>query len=398
MKPSDLRWLLAALAAAGASAAQASPEFQFSGFGTLGAAHSSKAGIEFVQPGQPSGAGTDSSIKPDTRIAGQLDARFGGGASATMQVMSKYTGDGNWKPAVEWLFGKLHLGEAVSVRVGRMGAPFFAVSDFREVGYASVWLRAPVDVYGQVFLRSFDGVDVQYSGKIADVPVTAQLLAGGTTAPFEGASVDFKRQIGINVTAEVADGVTLRAGTIQGRLTATNSGITQLVAGLKATPFAELGQTIECASKRAGFSGLGLNVDRGDWVAAAEVTHRNSDCIVSTTTGWLAMLGRRFGSVTPYAIVSGVSTGAGAVENTIPAGVAPQLDVLRNAIEGAKASLVLKQRSTALGLRWDAARNLAVKAQVDRIDLQGGRGLFVQTGPLPAGTVTVTSVAVDFVF
>jgi hypothetical protein len=61
--------------------------------------------------------------------------------------------------------------------------------------------------------------------------------------------------------------------------------------------------------------------------------------------------------------------------------------------------LNITQATTALGVRWDAYRNVAVKAQYERVDTKGGYGLFRNVGgPRPADPVQVLSLAVDFIF
>jgi hypothetical protein len=204
---------------AGSCLAQGGPEYRLSGFGTVAAVQVDQPGVEFIQAGQTSGAGKSATFKTDSRLGGQLDVKFNPTFSATAQLLAKHGGDGSDRPRVEWAFGKAKLGGGFTLRAGRMGAPFFAVSDFREVGFANHWLRTPSDVYGQVFLRSFDGADLNFAGDVAGVPVTAQLIVGGTTATNARNKVDYKSQVGLNLTAEVVDGVTLRAGTIEGKLT-----------------------------------------------------------------------------------------------------------------------------------------------------------------------------------
>ena len=204
----------------------------------------------------------------------QLDGSFNPMFSATLQVLAKHNGEGNEKPGVEWAFGKAKLGGGFTLRAGRIGAPYFAVSDFREVGYANTWLRTPSDVYGQVFFRSFDGADLLYAGDVAGVPVTAQLLAGKTTLAYERTDIDFKNQVGVNLTAELADGVTLRMGHISGKLTVQSTTMKQLVGVLGATPFASVGQQIDCTARKASFTGVGLSVEKGNWVGSTEYTQR----------------------------------------------------------------------------------------------------------------------------
>jgi len=390
---------LTLLAAASQQALASGPDLRVSGFGTVGVVQVDKPGIEFRQVGQTSGAGESASFKPDSRLGVQLDGSFNPMFSATLQLLAKHNGEGNEKPGVEWAFAKAKLGGGFTVRAGRIGAPYFAVSDFREVGYANTWLRTPSDVYGQVMFRSFDGADLLYAGDVAGVPVTAQLLAGKTTLAYERTDIDFKNQVGVNLTAELADGVTLRMGHINGKLTVQSTTMKQLVGVLGATPFASVGQQIDCTARKASFTGVGLSLEKGNWVGSTEYTQRKSDCYVPDTTGWHVMAGYRFGSFTPYAVVSELRRNDTNVVNNIPRNVNVQLTTLALTVDGLMDSLNITQATTALGVRWDAYRNVAVKAQYERVDTTGGYSLFRNVGgPRPADPVQVLSLAVDFIF
>lgn len=394
--------MAAAIVVGAASAApawsQSGPEFRASGFGTVGWAKTDTDRVEFAMTGQPDGAGSSGSFEPDSRIGLQLDATFNPMFSATVQLLSKYNGDGNQHPQIEWAFAKANLGQGFSARVGRIGAPFFLVSDFREVGYANVYLRPPTDVYNQVPLRTFDGADLLYAGKLGSVPVTAQAFYGNTTNSVSGTDVRFDRQFGLNLTAEVIDGLTLRAGHIQGDLTVESQDMLGLVGVLATTPWSSVGEQLNCTDRKASFTGLGASLEKGNWVAAAEYTMRRTDCYVSDTTGWYAMVGYRFGNFTPYAIVSGVATDDSNVVNTIPTGIAPPITGLSMAVQGLINSQLIEQRTVALGLRWDAWRNVAVKAQYERSDTRGTDGFFIVNGASPTSPVNVLSLAVDFLF
>jgi hypothetical protein len=77
----------------------------------------------------------------------------------------------------------------------------------------------------------------------------------------------------------------------------------------------------------------------------------------------------------------------------------PQLAPLAGAVDGLVAGQNIAEKTDSIGLRWDAWKNIAVKAQYDHVKPDGGPGLFekVQAG-FGTSAVNVYSVAVDFVF
>lgn len=379
--------------------------FTISGFGTVGMVKTSTNDADFVISGQPSGATKKWSSDVDTKLGVQVGAKFSDMFSGTVQVLSKHNGDGNYQPGIEWAFVKAQINPALSVRLGRMGGPFFAVSDFRDVGYANTWLRPPQDVYGQVPVSQMDGADLSYQGTLGGSTVTMQLYTGKSDAVFEGVDVHMKRMSGFNATAELDGGFTLRLGHVSGKLSVDSTSLAGLVALLRATPFGAVGDQLSAVDKKATFTGIGLAWDQGDWLANMEYTMRRTDTYVPDTDGWYVTLGHRFGKFTPYMTVSELKQKDRNVNNVIPAGVVipsppapfPIAD-LRAVVEKTLYDQSNQQKSVALGLRWDAYRNVAVKAQYERIT-PNGPGLF--TFPQPAfGTskVNVYSVSVDFVF
>jgi len=372
--------------------------FSFSGFATLGLVQTNTDAGQYVIFGQPRGADKSASGEVDSKLGLQLTAKANKMFSGTVQVLTKQTGDGNFRPEFEWAFAKAQFSPSVGVRLGRMGGPFFAVSDFRDAGYANTWLRPPQDVYGQVPVSHFDGADVIYQTNIGSASFSAQLFGGKSEANVQGTTVKLDSLVGINSSVELDGGITLRFGHLQGKLSVESATLAGLVAALRTTPFASVGNQLDPTKKKATFSGVGAAWDEGNFVANFEYTMRRTDSYVPDTDGWYLTLGYRFGKLLPYVTVSELKQKDSNVVNNIPAGV-PALAPLKAGVDATLASQTRNQKTGALGLRWDAYRNIAVKAQFERIK-PSGPGLFVNTQPGfgSGATVNVYSVAVDTVF
>ncbi|MCF8203722.1 MAG: OprO/OprP family phosphate-selective porin [Methylotenera sp.] len=388
--------LLLALAAGGASAADGM--FSLSGFGTLGLVRTSTDDAQFALFGQTRGADKDASAEVDSKLGVQVGAKFSDVFSGTLQVLTKSNGKGNFTPGVEWAFLKAQVTPALSLRAGRMGAPFFAVSDFRDVGFANTALRPPKDVYDQVPVSHFDGADASYQLSTSVGTLTGQVFGGKASDTSQRYKVDVKSLAGFNATLETDAGLTLRLGYAEGKLTVGNDALNGLVATLRATPFAAVGNQLDPNNSKASFTGVGLTWDQGDWVASAEYTQRRIKTFLADTDGWYVLVGHRFGPLTPYVTVSEARTVNSNVNNTIPAAT-PQLAALKAAVDGVVEGQRHTQKTFAVGARWDFARNLALKAQWENVR-PDGRGYFISpTANWGNGkTVNVISVALDTVF
>ncbi len=391
------------------AAAPADSVFSFSGFGTVGVVGSNTDEARYVISGQPKGATKSWSGNVDSKLGVQVNAKLNAMFSATAQVLSKQNGDGNYRPELEWAFAKAQFTPAISARVGRMGGPFFAVSDFRDVGYANTWLRPPQDVYGQVPVSHFDGGDLSYQASLGATTLNFQVYGGKSSSVFEGVDVKMEKVLGFSASAEFDGGFTLRAGHVEGKLTVDSPSLKQLVgvlslldAKVPGAGIGAVGNQIDATNKKVTFTGFGLTWDQGNLLAMAEYTMRRTESYVPDTDGWYATVGYRLGKFTPYLTISELKQKDSNVNNTIPpkipvAGVTPDLRAL---VDGTLRSQSNQQKTQALGVRWDAYRNIAVKGQFERIKADGP-GLFSSPSEaFTAGqnTVNVYSVAVDFVF
>lgn len=387
-----------ASSAAHADALSWDPSWNFSGFGTLAYTTTNTDQAQFVEPAQEGGVDKDGGIGADTKIGAQVNLKANNVFSGTVQAISKRNGQGNYKPAVEWAFLKAQVLPELALRGGRIGLPFYMVSDYLNVNYSNLWVRPPMDVYGQVPFSHFDGGDAIYQGSFGGTTLTAQAFGGTSTAWNDGTRVHVHDLVGVNFTAEFDNGFSVRLGRAQGKLTVDSQKLDGLVTLLSATPFASVGQQISVVSKDASFTGAGVTYDQGNVVASAEYTKRKTSSYVSSTTGWSATGGYRLGKFTPYAVISRVKVDDTNVDNTIPKSV-PQLAPLSAAVDGLIFQQDIGQKTQALGVRWDAWKNVAVKGEWDHIKPDGGPGLFVNVQPGFAGkTVNVYTVSVDFVF
>ncbi len=381
-----------------AAPAPAESIFSLSGFGTLGVVGTNTDGAQYVIPSQTHGADKSWSADVDSKVGLQLGARFNSMFSATLQVLSKQNGKGSFDPQMEWAFAKLQATPGLSFRLGRMGAPFFAVSDFRDVGYANTWLRPPIDVYGQVPVSHFDGADVNWQTTVAGRSLSLQAIVGQSASHVEGTKVKIDDMAGVNASLELVDGLSLRLGHVRGKLTVDTALVNQLSRVLRLTPFASVGNQIDPNRKDASFSGIGLTYDQGNWLAMMEYTLRKTDTFIPDTTGWYTTVGYRVGKFTPYVTLSRIKTDSSNVNNTIPAGLVLGGVPLRAAVNAATDAQNTQQKTLGLGVRWDAMRNVAVKAQWDSIKPTGAGQFYGAAPGFGNKRVNVVSVAVDFVF
>ena len=418
--------VVALLCAARAQAGEADPSvFTLRSYGTFGVVHSSETEADYILGIQmPEGAGHTHSWDwgVDSKIAVQVDARISDKLSAVVQLVSERRYDGDYGPDLEWANLKYQVTDDLSVRVGRVVMPFFMLSDFRKVGYATPWVRPPVEVYGQVPINNTDGIDASYSFRVGKVQTTLQAIYGEITGNIPVASFTARDMVDLNATL-VYGPATLRLGYFQQRLDAHMpteplfDAFNDFGAALSTVPdpiVQDVGaearaiyERYQSINKVYQLLNVGMTYDDGQWLAMSEWTLARSHSIIRDTTSWYATVGRRVGPFTPYVSFAReredtAKSDQGLTVASLPPGVLSEAaGALNGALNGVLTFLITGQKTATLGVRWDFMRTAALKLQYDRVSLDSGSaGFFVnlQPGFERGGAANVVSVNVDYAF
>lgn len=388
------------------------------GFGTLGWVHGDLEGADFVANYyfQPSGVGHsgETRMTVDTKAGLQLDWQATQKFGLTTQVIAKQFEDGRWTPQVEWAFAKWAVDDVLQVRLGRLRPAVYMLSDYLDVNYSNAWVRPPIEFYSSAPLMRMEGVDLLWT------PVTGEW--SWLVQPYLGRSdlsmpnqieLEVRDILGLNLSASRGDW-TLRAGHLSTALTVDAPMLSQAFDGLAALCANGMGDPAACTQgsalrakgKRSTFTSVGASWDNGDAFVTAEWGSRSSDSyIADASTGYLSA-GLRRGKWTPYLTYA-------TFQNRSPTRYAgstvPVLGAMTNAIVSQLlTSNPMDQDSVGLGVRYDFARDLALKLQWDKVRTQCRdhqpdtcKGVFIEAVPAFADrsqTVDLFSVSLDFVF
>jgi len=389
------------------------PLFSFSGYGTIGAAHSSNDQADYlVDEFKPNGPGHTRrwSADVDTRLGLQGLAQFTPQLSAVVQVITQQRYDDTYRPEVEWANVKYQATPDFSVRAGRVVLPIYMVTDSRRVGYANPWVRPPVEVYSMVPVTHVDGIDANYRALVGDTTARLEVTVAQSDSHFPGAS-------GFTPGVAKARGIFALVGTVE-RGFATfraNWGRADLTIdsfGPFADAFRQFGPVGEDIVNRysvdrrnVDFIGLGATYDPGRWFVTGEWAKFDTHSILGDKSAWYVSGGHRFGKWTPYLTYAAIKADSRTSDPGLPlAGLPPQaaataafLDQTLNQTLG----LIPQQHTASIGVRWDFARSAALKLQLDEVRVDSGsRGTFgnFQPGFAPGSSARIFSAVVDFVF
>jgi hypothetical protein len=390
--------LMALMALTAGAADSGAPMFSFSGYGTLGEVHSSEDRADFTTSVfKPNGAGSSGawSAAVDSLIAAQVTANFTGKLSGLLQVLSEQNPDNSYWPHIRWADIKYQFTPEFSARVGRIVLPSFLMSDVRKVGYALPWVRPPIEVYGLVPVGSNDGVDLSYALRIGEVEHTLAVTYGRivTKFPMRGATTA-RNQWSVADTVEMGS-LTLHAEFQRTRLTIDS--IDQLFDAFRG--FGPQGIAIDEKydqdNKPVVFFGVGGIYDPGKWFLAAEWGVTDLHSALGRSSGWYASSGYRLAKFTPYLTYARSKSDNLSDPGLPTAGLG--LNLALNSLLSSKRV----QNTISTGVRWDFARDVDLKLQVDHTKIGAGSsgGLInLQPGFQPGGTVNLLSITIDFVF
>ena len=391
-------------------AAAATSLLSFSGFGTVGVAHSSEERADYVSNTlKTSGAGYSREwiSNVDTILGAQMVLSVTPQLSATLQVVSEQGADKTYAPRVEWANIKYQFTPDFSVRVGRTLLANFLFSDSRKVGYANVWVRPPVEAYNLVPVTSSDGVDATYRLQAGRFSHTIVGLYGNFTnsAPEHLGGGDIKaRDLWLLSDTIEYGALTLRLA-VQGSTTDIES-VTPLFDALRqfGPQGVALAEEYGIADKSIRFIGVGAMYDPGKWFAIGEWGNTEFHSVVGNRTAWYVSGGYRHGKFTPYVTYSEATSDSAQSDPgldlaLLPPFLAPTAAGLNYALNGILGSLPL-QRTVAVGMRWDVFKSASLKLQYDHINLgAGSAGTLINVQPdfQRGGSLDLVSIAVDFV-
>lgn len=260
---------------------------------------------------------------------------------------------------IDWAYGSLKLTDDLDLRAGKIKYPAGLVGEYVDVGYAYPWVSAPEVIYSelgppngpQMTRESYTGVGLVGNRNTGDWTFGANLFGGEVNLDSGG---NVRKLAGLALSADWDDQVLLQATYYSGEM----NGVTVMPAMNGEDHEAWL---------------VGAKVDWNNVVVYAErgyVKMGNLDSMESNN--WYTTVGYRFGKVLPYINYQSLDQGKG--------------NINRN-----------EQTVATLGLRWDVLKNVALKAEIARVDTDKGVGLF-EVGSAPDDEVMMYGFGLDTVF
>lgn len=397
--------------------------WNFSGFATLGAGKTNRDSYQFIE------YDGEWSFDSDTVIGLQLVAHPLDRISFTGQVVARgYNFDSDqssFEPELEWAFASIDLYEYGRLRLGRLRTPYQYFSESLEVGYSYVWVRPPVDVYAFAFdpFTHYEGVDYSFNLYPQDFNLELKALYGETKGNYLINTIDISRMLGVSATGSW-DNFVIRYGFIDHDLSVYSDLYKPLISALEqaslSLPFANdldlVADRLTIDNGTMPYHNLTLDWRLGKWNFIAEglIAKPPKKGLLSYINAWYLSLSHELGQYTPYLTVGSFDF---KLENQVfqevdrvfsaayqAAGqLNPELQSLQQQTYLALESYSNSQRSYALGLRYEFHPKIALKGEIQYLELlEDSPGQLVpknfQDPTINIADATIITLVMDVIF
>ncbi|MBV1915691.1 MAG: porin [Pseudomonadales bacterium] len=261
------------------------------------------AGLSYVDSEIPY-AGTDDNLSANdvSKLGVQFtfDPDIEIPVTFTMQLLTK--GRNNWDVEAEWAYLSYQASDNLTLKVGKVLAPYFMISQSINVGITYPWSIPPEEIYGpaNIPFTSIAGFDLTYSGYVGDYGYAVTFYNGenGFTVPASGLTVDVDMDRSTGFVLEVTNDYGMLRYSIHD-ITFTDNLAT--AAAPLPVPDTTDGEVL--------FTTFGAKFEWNNILVMSEYAKRAlSNSIFPTTKSWYVTTGYRIGKYLPTITYSEIET------------------------------------------------------------------------------------------
>ncbi|WP_229333469.1 outer membrane protein [Glaciecola sp. MH2013] len=338
------------------------------------------------------GTTEDIDFSNDSLFAIQFSGDISDKWMATAQVIAR--GSNDYSAEFEWAYLTYTASDNSEIIAGRFRLPVFRYSASLDVGYSYHWIEAPQTVYDVAF-NNINGIRYDYTNYSGDFEYVLQFSYGNYEDEIGG---------GINKAKDVVlasfEG---NMSNIKGRIV-WGRGENQFSQGALDAALASISEISPVLADELAidgdegvFLGFGLEYDNFDWFVSAEYTTIDiEDSFSPKDTAYYVTAGTRLGKFTPH-ITYQERDGRGDVRFQESVNVLPEpfRTVVTGINAGLQSSFFEEYSMITVGMRYDIATNVALKAEYTSYD---NKIDVAEANPEDAVDTDVIKFSVNYVF
>ena len=401
-------------------------DFSVSGFGTVGYTYESEEDLGYKRNiTNVADFDQNGTFLNDSKLGIQWDAALNRQWSATGQLLLEDSVSYDLNSLTELAFIRYSPSAHWDFRAGRIGVSAYAAADSRHIDYAHLWVRPPQELYGGIVFNSLDGIGATYYSNSPDFNWKATFEFGrdrergevpGTndeyqteldnviSASFELAQEEWKWQLSYAYIGALRVNHETRIESLQQGVYALANSTTV------ATFFPSISQEAGVA-----YDALTVEDDQvnylqaaalyfdGVWTLQSELFHISAKKkSIPQGYGGYALIGRTFSTLTPFMMYGRFKPTYSEFELVQDwSVVGEQAALLQQGTSAGINAVRIDQSTWSLGVRWDVSPYVALKAQVDHVQIHPyGYGLWASdvTRIDESSNVQVFSFNLNFIF
>lgn len=396
-----------------ARAQEDDPVVKVSGFGTIGASYNPSREFDFVRDLlQSSGVGYSKRVDfgIDSRLGLQVSAKASDQIELTGQVVSRRALH-QFRPEVTWAYIKYMPTDELDLRLGRLGFDVYPLADSRNVAYSYIWVRPPVDYFGNLIVSYVDGVDAVYRYPIGNFTGKFKFFTGqakeetSTDTPSVVFSLKGSKILGAHLELQSQNWLA-RIGYTELVFANEFPNFKTILATLRSPMLAmiapntpQLAQQLQFKDKKMRYFAAGLVYDDGPLQAQWMVSRIHSETLgFSPSESAFFTLAYRIGQWTPYINFARTAPlHIRPVVTGLPTQLDPSINQLEMGIQSIVKATQSRQTTHSVGLRYALSPNSDLKFQIDRIN--NSETLLIRTPQATwNGKGTIYTCTYNFVF
>jgi hypothetical protein len=365
-------------------------DIELSGFGTLGAVSTDSKLYGYRRDiSQGDGVYENEINVNSVNVFGiQLDANINSTFDAVYQGVYRNQNDISLDSITSMAFLRYLPDASWSIRLGRTPIDLFLLSEYRDIGFAYAWTKAPSEVYGMIPYRHLDGLDITYSAQFSNLTLRSKVYTGKSKADISNIDANLEIKLdniyGISFALEAMD------WTINARYTevefAENTSVQKtLIQGVLQVPDAiwpnstQFSESLLMKNKKINYVSIGGRYNFNSWKLLSEFTQTQSKSIVISKllAGYVSVM-KRYKNQYFYVISAFTDSENFDMNslniNTQFLSMSPDGMALFHAVDQNMNFYSSNQQTQSIGWRLNIKENLAFKIQLDRtkIEEQGG--------------------------
>lgn len=392
---------------------QTYPSIKFSGFATIGASYNSSRQFDYVRDLlQSNGVGKRKQLDfgLDSLAGLQITGRWSDQLETTVQAVI-HRGEKDLQTDLTWGFIKYRPQEEIDLRFGRLGFDVYPLADSRNVAYSYIWIRPPVEYFGELIVSYIDGADAVFQYPHGNNQIKFKAYAGNArermlaAAPNIFFSIDGSHIWGAHVEYQSSSWLG-RVGYSELKFSSEFPSLQGLLSTLQSPALMQFGPAanslanhLSFKDKKIQYLSAGIVYDEGPMQAQFMLGRLKSQTLgFNSNIAAFVTLAYRIQSWTPYLSLAKVRPLDSASPVTgIALGANPLIGQLETRVQNYLRSTRNEQQSMSLGWKYSVNQQSDVRLQIDKIH---NRGPFIVRNASVDwnGKATIIGVSYNFIF